>query len=82
MSGHRLGYAQFVAGVAAQGVAFGQLDGDLFGQIAGQPARLIDTGQFLEFGIRCLCKLLLLAGKVGLLGIGLRTDRDVLTRRH
>ena len=40
MSGHCLGDAQLIAGVAAKGIAVGELDGNLFGQIAGQPAPL------------------------------------------
>jgi hypothetical protein len=41
----------------------------------------IDLGQFLlEFGV--VREFLSLAGEIGLFGVGLRTDQDILSRRH
>ncbi|GAA3260981.1 hypothetical protein GCM10020258_23840 [Sphingomonas yabuuchiae] len=53
----------------------------LFGHLPRQPrldpALFVDRGQFARFGQRRTDQLRRLARQIGLLGIGLRTDRDI-----
>jgi len=66
------------AGVTKDGVVVG----NLAGQIGLDAARDIDLSQFFPLEHRVVHQLALLTREVGVLGIGLRTDRNILAGRH
>ncbi|MNE47349.1 hypothetical protein D3C80_1417520 [compost metagenome] len=68
--------------MSRQGVVRHHLFGDLAGQIGRQATLLVDGGQLAMLGLGIGGQFGGLAGDVGLFGIGLGTDRDVLARGH
>jgi hypothetical protein len=80
--GHRLRNARLVACMDPERVFLRQLDCDRPGQTLVQSASDTDAGQFVQLSFGRVFQFSGLARKIGLLGIALRTDRDVLACRH
>ena len=77
-----VGNAELVAGVGAEGVVRGQLLGHLVRQAGLEAAAHVDGGELAQLGGGLELQLLALLRQVGLLGIGLRMDRDVFAGGH
>jgi hypothetical protein len=80
--GRGLGDAQFLARVDRQRILCHQRFGNLSRQSRFEPALLVDAGKLIDFLRPLLGEFLGLAREVRLLGVGLRTDRHVLTGSH
>ena len=65
-----------------QGILLHELTSDLTGQRLVEAALDVDGSQFLKLEFGIFAQFLALAGHIGLLGIGLLADRDVLTSSH
>ena len=74
--------SQFVARVGAKRVVRHQLIGDGFRDLRVEAAANVYRGQLLTFVVRFCGEAPPLEFQFGLFGIGLRTDRHILTGRH
>ena len=74
--------AQFVADMGGERVMGRELLGDLSGERWIEAAMHVDRGQFCQLCPFVVSQFLAFAFDVGLFGIRLGTDRDVLTSRH
>ena len=79
---HDLGDAELVARVRADRVVRHELVGDEAGEPGLDAALLVDLGELVHLGPPVLGDGLGLDAQVGLLGVALRADRDVLADRH
>ena len=80
--GRGVGQAEFVARMGAEGVVRHELPGHLVGECRIEPALDVDARQLAPLAGRVAQQFGLLAGAVGLLGVGLRMDRDELAGGH
>ena len=73
---------ELVARMGFQRARTGQLDRDLVRQIGRQSTALVDRGELAQLAARIRTKLPLLEPEIRLLGVTLRTHRDVLAGGH
>lgn len=76
------GNAEFVAGMGAQCVVSHELVGNLFGELAIEPASHVDRGQFFMFSRVVRLQFGAFQLEIGFLGVRLRMHRDILSGRH
>jgi len=74
--------AEFVQRMRSQGVLGNELLGDLASKTSLNAPGHINLGEFCLFKLRVLCEFLFFTGEVRMLGVGLRTDRNILSRCH
>jgi hypothetical protein len=73
---------ELVAQVRRERAALRQRPGDFGGELVREPALLVDRGQLAQLASRVRRELVLFEADVGLLGIALGADRDVLAGGH
>ena len=73
---------EFVTQMNSQGVCLGQFDRDALRQLVGQPLGPVDRGELGQLAIGHVVELPALLGYVGMLGVTLRTNRNVFAERH
>jgi hypothetical protein len=78
----KVGHAELVTGVGTERIVRRELIGHVARQRGREPARHIDGGQFIALEVRRGRELGAFARQIGGLGVRLRADGHVFTRRH
>lgn len=78
----RVRYSKFISPMRCQCVVRHELARDIQSQVFVKTTLDVEGRKLCVLLHGVICQLCLLAGEICLFGIGLRTDRDVLARRH